>query len=103
MFAAPLSWMPDSELDWSNNMPPTDRRCTTCGDVTATKRGKYCAAHSKSKLAEKKATLEEMEQRSAPPVSTIVSLGNEIRELEQDAEPVADREEVFYPRTGEWG
>jgi hypothetical protein len=88
MFAAPLSYLLDSEPDWSSTAMPSDRKCVTCGDFTATKRGKYCTAHSPSALAAKKASLASLEAQpeALQPQSTIVSLSNEIRTLERLAE-----------------
>jgi hypothetical protein len=108
MFAESLSYLLDSEPDWSSTAMPTDRRCVTCGDFTSTKRGKYCSAHSPSTaLAAKKASLANLEAQpeALQPQSTIVSLSNEIRSLEQLAEeeekrPEAPAVELFSPCSG---
>jgi hypothetical protein len=110
MLAAPLSNLLDSEPDWSSTAMPSDRKCVTCGDFTATKRGKYCTAHSPSTaLVKKKASLASLEAlpEASQPQATIVSLSNEVRFLEQLAEeeeksPEAPAVELFCPRSGTW-
>ncbi len=105
MFAAPLSYLPDSEPDWSSTAMPTNRRCTVCGDFTATRRGLYCKEHSpSSKLAAKKASLARLEAEppALQPQSAMVSLSNEIRSLQQLAgeEEQESAAEQFCPGTG---
>jgi hypothetical protein len=104
MFAAPLSYLPDHEPDWSSTAMPTDRRCVTCGDFTATKRGKFCKDHLPSKqIAQKKASLARLETlpEREQPQAAMVSLTNEIRSLEQlaggEQEPAAEQ---FCPGSG---
>jgi hypothetical protein len=109
MLAAPLSYLLDSEPDWSSAAMPSDRKCVTCGDFTATKRGNYCTAHTPSTaLAKKKASLANLEAlpEASQPQSTIVSLSNEIRALErlagEEKSPEAPADELFRPRSGSW-
>jgi hypothetical protein len=108
MFAAPLSYLPNSEPKWNPEMPPSaDRACVVCGATTLNKRSKYCFTHyqetpAAEKLAKKKETLANLESRpeAQQPKSAIVSITNEIRQLEQEKEPSSPGS--FCPRTGSW-
>jgi hypothetical protein len=108
MFAAPLSYLPNSEPKWNPEMPPSaDRACVVCGATTLNKRSKYCFTHyqespTAKKLAAKKETLANLESRpeAQQPKSAIVSITNEIRRLEQEKEPSSPGS--FCPGTGSW-
>ena len=105
MFAAPLSYLPETMASWPRPpTPPPERRCLDCGGITLAPDTPFCLTHFRhadsmeDKVAQKLVQLAKLESlpEAEQPKSAIVSLTNAICQLQSELE--SKKRMIWRPR-----